>query len=234
MRKTLSVFFILVFFLSSCTLMGNLTSEHFDSSFTALPFFENLASDVSAWTASESEESITDSAVAVFADNLKSFDGIFDISCSKTDKNSYEIEFSYKNIDELVALLSEKRRSDILSVTQKDGHNRLNFNLNLDNWNTLTELIPILQDPNLEVYGPVYNNPPYDNRTAEDYYYMIDFIFGSGSEDIAKSFIDICFKAPSDITLTDGVLKSSNEVIFSILLIDIILLHNSIEFFCEW
>lgn len=230
----LSLFLILL--LSACTVNQNLSIFSASTKFTAQPFLNDLVKDLSSWTQSDSDNDVLDQAILSVAYNLDDCPNTENIFLEKVSELSYNIGVDFDNLQEFIDNLAQNTEQNILSITEnKDSHEtQLDLNISLENWNLLANIIPVLKDPNLEVYGPVYNNPPYDNRSEEDYYYMIDFIFGSGSEDIKNSLITINFEAPNEIINTNGTLISPNIVTFKIPLIDLILLHQPIHFYCIW
>ena len=116
-------------------------------------------------------------------------------------------------------------------MKKTDARTRVEININMDNYEELTQIIPFLADPNFEVYGPLYNN----DLTEEEYLEMVSFILGEQCpESIGKSKITIAVSAPKAIVSHNGKLRDSRTVEFSFPLIDFLLLHEPIDFYLEY
>lgn len=187
-------------------------------------------SDMLMWMQDNSEDAVTDTVLPSIESNLINTGAVSDVKSSKTGEHTYEISFDFRDLNTFISRLSSDFNQNLIKITD----NSLDISISMENYDTLCSMIPILKDPNLEVYGPVYNNPPYDTRTEEEYLYMIDFIFGSGSQSIKESKITLNYTAPSAIKESNGKTVSQNTVEFSFPLIDFILLHEPIEFYCIW
>lgn len=235
MRRILKLFYpvLILLFLSSCTVTENLSENNSLTEFEASKFMIDLMEDISCWVDTSDNESVLDIAVGDFANNLAFSGSASDIYIDRKTDNRYLIGFSYNSLNKLIDRLTMNPDQDIVRVFENNGKNRMEININLENYSTLSKVIPVLSDPNLEVYGPVYNNPPYENRTEEQYLFMIDFIFGSGSESIKASDVTLNYTAPSAITDTNGIVQG-NTATFSFPLIDFLLLHEPICMYCEW
>ena len=107
----------------------------------------------------------------------------------------------------------------------------MEININMDNFEQLTKIIPFLGDPNFEVYGPLYNH----DLTEEEYLEMVSFILGEQCPDsIAKSSVKIQVVAPKAIVSHNGKTRNTKTVEFSFPLIDFLLLHDPIRFYLEY
>lgn len=242
-------------FFSSCAVQQSISNTESYTSFTVYPFLENLTSDVASWAAFENRDEFFEKNLMFFAENLEDNYGTSYVDLRKKydaeGPKVYGVYFSFESLEALSENIlkntvsenesvSGREEKHFISFTETEGAKRFDITISLETWEELSRLIPLLKEPNLEVYGPVYNNPPYGTKTEEEYYYMIDFIFGSGSEDIKKSWVDIRFKAPGAIKDTNGTAINTSEsetadsVEFRIPLIDVLLLHEPIHFFCEW
>lgn len=228
------IFLIAAFIvLTSCTVTENLSDDSSSTELKVSPFMIDLMEDLSCWIDNGKSDAIMDNAISSFAENLIYSGSASEIYTAKETDGTYKINFSFDNLNRLIDRLTMDPDQDIVVFTENGGKTKLEINLNIENYSTLAKAIPVLSDPNLEVYGPVYNNPPYESKTEKDYLFMIDFIFGSGSQDIKNSVINLNYTAPSEITNSNGTAKD-NTVSFSIPLIDFLLLHEPVYLFCEW
>lgn len=243
--------------LCSCAVQQSLSDTASYSSFTTYPFLESLASDVASWAAFEDRDSFFEKNLIYFAENLEENYGVLGVELRKNSGGSnkvYNVYFTFESLEALAdRILSNAQSSGynrdrhLITFTETDESKRAEIELSLDTWEELSTLIPLIKEPNLEVYGPVYNNPPYGMKSEEEYLYMIDFIFGEGSEDIKRSFINVSFVAPGKVLDTNGRILTAEEksavtdlvtdadiVEFHVPLIDVLLLHEPIRFHIEY
>ena len=146
--------------------------------------------------------------------------------------NTYTGDFSFTDFSSLLVDLSNGHANQsIVTIRKSDTRTHVEININMDNFEELTEIIPFLADPNFEVYGPLYNN----DLTEEEYLEMVSFILGEQCpESIGKSKITIVVSAPKAIVSHNGKLRDSKTVEFSFPLIDFLLLHEPIDFYLEY
>ncbi len=235
MKKNRCIMFVclILFTLSSCVITENMSINSSHTDFTAFQFMEDLMEDISCWTDNGDGKSVMDKTVESIGNNIIYTGSSSDVRIEKKTEHNYTVDFSFEDLNQLIARMTLNPNQNLVVMKQHNGKMRMEINLNLENYDTLTQVIPVLSDPNLEVYGPKYNNPPYENRTEEEYLFMIDFIFGSGSQSIKSSAVNLTYTAPSVITATNGT-ALGNTASFSFPLIDFILLHEPIYLYCEW
>lgn len=197
-------------------------------------FLVDVLEDLSCWTGTEEDNAFLDVAVTSVAQSIAQSDYSRYVYIYKDNENSYIVNFGFTDFSSLIQTMAGDTEQNIISLEEDDAGTTLSFNLSMDNYHYLEQMIPILADPNFEAYGPVYNNPPYDNRTAEDYVSMMEFIFGEGAKDIETSTVKIVFNAPSPIIATSGKLVSPESTEFEFALLDFLLLHDPVKFFCKY
>ncbi len=200
-----------------------------------MDFFSEVLEDMSAFMPSNSDETITDAAVQDFANNLSNANNTTDVSYRKipsAEDSAYEIDFTFKNLQQLFRDLGGGAEQSILRVSQSGGNTTLNFSLSMDNYDQLTKIIPFLADPNFEVWGPVYNV----GETEENYLEMMSYILSEdGPPAIQNSMITLRFKTPSAIkSQTNGQIIASTTFEYSFPLIDFLLLANPLTFSVTW
>ncbi len=221
---------------SSCTVTQNFyfsssnpLSGKSNSNITADDFFIEVMNDLSSWT--EDSSSAVENAVENFEQNLKDSKKARNIDFHKTGENTFSGTFSFDSFEELLKALSSVENQDILKVTPSKKTTKIEFSINMDNYPTLAKIVPILSDPNFEVYGPLYNN----YLQEEDYLDMIAFILGEdGPQSIKNSNITIRIQTPRPIQKTNAKKVNSNTLEFTFPLIEFLLLHNGIYFWCEF
>ena len=195
-------------------------------------FFVGVVEDLSNWSETDNNDPIIDVAVRDFVTNLQSSKTTGNIRFIETGHNTYMGDFTFSDFKGLLIDLSKDvSNQSIVTLSEKDGRTHVEININMDNFEQLTKIIPFLGDPNFEVYGPLYNN----DLTKEEYLEMVSFILGEQCPDsIAKSSVKIQVVAPKAIVSHNGKTRNTKTVEFSFPLIDFLLLHDPIRFYLEY
>ena len=195
-------------------------------------FFVGVIEDLSNWTDKGNGDPVIDVAIHDFESNLKASRVTSAVNFRENAHNTYTGDFSFIDFSTLLVDLSNGHANQsIVTVRKADTRTHVEININLDNYEELTEIIPFLADPNFEVYGPLYNN----DLTEEEYLEMVSFILGEQCPDsIGNSRITIVVSAPKAVVSHNGRLRDSKTVEFSFPLIDFLLLHHSIDFYLEY
>ena len=229
--------------LSSCVVTENLSLDgeitksskvsgksHVDISVD--DFFVGVMEDLSNWTDKGNNDPVIDVAIHDFEHNVKASRGTSGVVFTEIADNTYTGDFSFSDFSTLLADLSNGHADQsIVTIKKTDARTRVEININMDNYEELTQIIPFLADPNFEVYGPLYNN----DLTEEEYLEMVSFILREQCpESIGKSKITIAVSAPKAIVSHNGKLRDSRTVEFSFPLIDFLLLHEPIDFYLEY
>lgn len=228
------VILIISLSLSSCQVLQNVefTPTLGGKSTTNLKtdsFFEGVVEDLSSWTPDNSEDAVMETAIKTFEEKLRKTDSAFQINFDLSEENYYGT-FRFKGLEPLLSEMVEGLPQEIIKA-ERGRSGKLEIRLNMDNYETLTKIIPFLADPDFEVYGPVYNH----GMEEEDYLDMISFILGEeGPDSIRNSFIDLTFKLPSKVKTNNGTLIDPYTVNFRIPLIKILLLNEEIYFYATW
>ncbi len=236
------MFLILILsILVSCQVTSNLNlddrvSGSSLSSIRTDSFFEGVLEDLSSWKDSGSNDPVTDVAIESFARKLSESPYSGNVLFTKTDEHSYTGEFDFSDFTLLLEELSgEYKDQDLITLKSSNNRTRLTLKISLENYDVLSSILPFLADPNFEVWGPKYNNPPYDYLTEEDYKDLVSFVLGEdGPESIDASSVRIIINTPMDIVSTNGTKLSEKSVEFTFPLIDFLLLHEEIYFYCEF
>ena len=195
-------------------------------------FFVGVMEDLSNWTDKGNNDPVIDVAIHDFEHNVKASRGTSGVIFTEIADNTYTGDFTFSDFSTLLVDLSNGHADQsIVTIRKNDARTRVEININMDNYEELTKIIPFLADPNFEVYGPLYNN----DLTEEEYLEMVSFILGEQCPDsIGKSKISIVVSAPKAIVSHNGKLRDSRTVEFSFPLIDFLLLHEPIDFYLEY
>lgn len=242
MRKAAGALLFILLVLTSCSVTQGMVfsstgvlSGNAVSDIKVSDFFINVVQDLSSWQDTGSNDPVTDVAISDFASNLASNPYASKVVFTKEGEYGYRGIFSFSDFENLVATLcAQNPDQKLITLSREKGTVRIELNISLENWDDLTKIVPFLSERNFAVWGPVYNNPPYDYLTADDYKELVGFILGEdGPQAIDESFITIALSLPSKVSLTNGVEKDGT-VYFTFPLIDFLLLHEPICFYCEF
>ena len=232
-KKTLALL-IIAFLLCSCVVNTNTMlsgtenkSGRFDTSVQASDFFSVLIEDLASFSRSDNTGLIY-GAVSDFINIVNGCTASSNVGATKEEgKENYTISFDFSDLNSLVAQLCKHKDQTVLKVS--DG--RIDFNLDINNYNFLEEMVPFLKIEDIAVYGPAYNQ----DYSQDDYLTMISFIAGDEApEGILSSYVRINIKLPSAVKTTNGTVVDKNTVMFEFPLIDFLLLHNPINFYCTY
>lgn len=229
--------------LSSCVVTESLSLNGEITKSTKIPgtshsdisvddFFVGVMEDLSNWTDKGNNDPVIDVAIHDFEHNVKASRGTSGVVFTEIADNIYSGDFTFSDFSTLLVDLSNGHADQsIVTIRKTDARTRVEININMDNYEELTEIIPFLADPNFEVYGPLYNN----DLTEEEYLEMVSFILGEQCpESIGKSKISIVVSAPKAIVSHNGRLRDARTVEFSFPLIDFLLLHEPIDYYLEY
>ena len=217
--------------LVSCTVTESLTirsdrSGESISDIHAEDFFIDVLEDFSEFLP-ESDETIMDSAISGYADEMAANASITDYSWEKRGENEYRISFDFTSVEDLLSSFGADNQT-LLSIT----YNSIAFNLSIENYAELKEIIPFLSDPNFEVYGAEYNQ----GMSEDEYLDMIYFLLGEdGPDAIRNGMVTLDIKLPGTVTAIEGCEAiGDDEIEFSFPIIDFLLLNDPISFSASW
>lgn len=230
MRKLLPLSILLITLLSSCTVTENLefgsTSSTSNTDIHVQQFFVDVLEDYSEFMPSGSQ-SIMDSAVSTFADQVEATDQGYDTLSIRTGENEYVLSFSFTD---LALLAQEMGGQEQTIIRQEEGS--LSFDCNIDNYTQLERIVPFLADPSISVYLAQYNV----GYSEQDYMDMIMFAIGEEApEALRTSRITVNVTVPGTITSITGAEQTgSDSFTFSFPLIDFLLLAQPLAFSVQW
>lgn len=233
MKKAFFLALLSIILLSSCVVSESLTtttgySGSSKTNLTVDDFFLSVLEDFSSFNTGEGY-SIMDDAMVGFSNKVHSSENASSVNLlSDGSGKRYILSFDYSSLSGLMKDLNNGEDNSLLKVTEKS----LAFNLSMDNYSELKNVIPFLSDKNFEVYGPEYSN----GMTEDEYMDMISFLLGEDSpEALNNSLVTIEITTPQAITKISGAMKNgTNKAVFSFPVIDFLLLNEPISFSIEW
>lgn len=233
MKKAFFLALLSIILLSSCVVSESLTtttgySGSSKTNLTVDDFFLSVLEDFSSFNTGEGY-SIMDDAMVGFSNKVHSSENASSVNLlSDGSGKRYILSFDYSSLSGLMKDLNNGEDNSLLKVTEKS----LAFNLSMDNYSELKNVIPFLSDKNFEVYGPEYSN----GMTEDEYMDMISFLLGEDSpEALNNSLVTIEITTPQAITKISGAMKNgTNKAVFSFPVIDFLLLNKPISFSIEW
>ena len=231
MRKPFAILIALLFILSSCTVTETLDVSASGPGSSAADikveqFFINVLYDFAEFLP-EDNESIMDSAIDDFSNQLTSLPSITAASAEKTGENQYALSFDYTDIPAVLADFGVTEQS-LFEITE----NSFAFHLDISNYPELKSIVPFLADPNFEVYGPEFNQ----GMSEADYLEMISFLLGEeGPDAISNGNITINLNVPGTITdAQNAEIIDENTISYSFPVIKFLLLAEPLSFSVSW
>ena len=216
--------------LASCTVTEDLSlSGNGGTSYADIhveDFFIDVLNDFSTFIP-ESSETIMDSAVRTFSEQLDAIESVTSVSWEKTGSNDYTLSFSYSDLAQLLQGMGAEEQT----LLRQEG-NSLSFHLDIGSYQELKRMVPFLADPNFEVYGPEYNQ----GMSEADYLDMIYFLLGEdGPDAVANGSVSVRISVPGTIVSASGCeIVADDAAIFSFPIIDFLLLNEPMAFSLEW
>lgn len=234
MKKLALLISLIVLLLSSCVVTEDITvstgySGTSTTDITVDPFFLSVLEDLSSLSDSSSGSEIMENAIASFASAVNGSSSSDDVTvASDGEGERYILTFDYVSLSKLMKDLNNGENNSILKVTSSS----ISFNLDMSNYNEIKEVIPFLNDPNFEVYGPEYSN----GMTEDEYIEMITFLLGEESRtSLEKSTVTIKITTPSTITKIEGAEKTGERsASYTFPVIAFLLLNESLSFSVSW
>ena len=233
MRKVIIPILMLLALLTSCVVTESITAgSGFEGTsktdITVDPFFLSVLEDFSSFTSGDGY-TVMDDAMVGFASAVNSSSSASNVRLlSDGEGKRYIISFDYTSLVNLLKDLNGGKGNSLFTITSSS----LSFNLTMDNYTELKDVIPFLSDENFEVYGPEYSN----GMTEEEYTDMITFLLGDESpEALQSSSVSITIKVPGTVDKVTGAEKTASDtVVYTFPVIDFLLLNEPLSFSISW
>ena len=136
-------------------------------------------------------------------------------------------ELSFENIEQLIAETEATLNKKIISFTEKGAEKEISIYIDIDNFNDIAPLFPIVEEPLFMTFGPLENQ----GITEDEYLEMMEYALGAGGGDlIKKSMITTKINIDGTLISQKGGTANGNSVTFETPLIRILLLDKPIEY----
>ena len=151
----------------------------------------------------------------------------------KIDDSTYLGSFDFTDLDGFFRdLKKEDSSKTVVTYFEEDGYHTIDLYIDIENYYQLTEMLPILAEPSFAIFGPEENI----GVSKADYLDMISYVLGEeGPGSLSISTIDIIIETDRPIvTQRGGTLLNPNRILFSIPMIDFLLLAEPISKSVTW
>ena len=150
------------------------------------------------------------------------------LSLSSPSPNVLEGEFSFDDVEAVFRSEEELTQAGIISISRSGGKSTLKVHLDNKNFRQISAFSPALENPLFEMFGPQEN----DDTTEEEYLEMIEFAFGEeGVRGLKASTVELAVTVQGDlVSQKGGKIKGKNQVVFTIPLIDFLLLQEPMDY----
>ena len=195
-------------------------------------FFIGVLEDFQSFVPENPDETIMDVSVRQFSEGLHNKPSVSNIYTAKTGPTSYMVVFDYADLNRFMLDMNNNEQQSLLKVSKSGTRTTFSIHLDLKTYPQLTKLIPFLNDPNFETFGPLYN----EGMSEADYLDMISYILGEdGPPSIEASTISLLLTVPKPlISVKCGTMLGDKTARLEIPLIDFLLLAKPITFSATW
>jgi hypothetical protein len=222
------------FFLFSCTIKQEASVARDGSGrvtfrFEVQQFFADTIIDMAAF--SGDEEAFQDGKffdVEKTREEFREMEAIDLVSLSSPSPNVMEGEFTFDDVEAVFKSEEELTQSGIITFNRRGGESTLKVHLDNKNFRQVSAFSPALNNPLFEMFGPQEN----DDTTEEEYLEMIEFAFGEeGVTGLKASSVELLVTVQGDlVSQTGGKKIGENQVLFTIPLIDFLLLQKPLDY----
>lgn len=159
-------------------------------------------------------------------DSLRARAGVTVIRVEAPNEHLVELEFTFEDVRAIFRSASLLGKTGVVTLEELEEGTSFKLYLDIDNYNQLSTLFPMLDDPVIRAMGPEENT----EITAKDYLTMMGFVFGpDGPPAISDSLITIEITAAGELVSQHGGRVEDGVVIFEIALLDLLLLHKPVD-----
>ena len=222
----------------SCTVKQQIT-VHVDESGDARfeieieDYFIEVVKDFQVFA--EEETDVTQENLDELALELNDSEYTSDAFFEKINDNFYRGNFNFSDLEEFFNELKEEEDDESLTIftyAKRGFVQSLNIHIDIDNYYQLKKLIPMLDDPEFSMFGPEENI----GVSEVDYIDMIGFALGDeGPPSLRRSYIEIVIVTDHPIiSQKGGELRAPNEIVFTIPMLDFLLLAEPIKRSVTW
>ena len=227
---------LLLISLASCMVHEEFTIYVDDSGFSTFEviiqeFFLEVLDDYSAFLPEEEADLSRLDADRLESELLKS-EYIITADVREASETYFEGEFSFTDARYILRTAEEKQQVDVFSYEASGRTQQITIYIDIDNYSQLEDLVPILKDPAFSTFGPEENR----DVTREEYYEMVGYMLGEeGPDAIDDSEIRIVIHTTRPIIRqSGGRIVNPRQAVFTVPLIDFLLLHDPLRFSVTW
>ena len=241
-RILTSVIAVLLFlvFSASCTIHDEITVYPDDSGFSVFEivideFFLEVLDDYSEFLPEE-EADLSRLDAATLESEILAWEYVTSADVRSADETYFEGEFEFTDaryvLQRAEDLQEEVEQIDVFSYEASGRTQQITIHIDIDNYSQLEDLAPILKDPAFSTFGPEENR----DVTEEEYYEMVSYMLGEeGPDKIRGSEIRIVVHTTRPIIRQrGGRVVNPRQVVFTIPLIEFLLLHEPLQFSVTW
>jgi hypothetical protein len=135
--------------------------------------------------------------------------------------------FTFQDMEKVFTREEELQSTDILSFTTSGNEKSIRLYLDRENFSNLSALFPTMQNPFFEMFGPQENK----DTSRDEYLEMIGFAFGEkGPDGVLRSTVELTINVDGTIVSQEGGTIKGNKIIYSIPLIELLLLKEPLEY----
>lgn len=137
-------------------------------------------------------------------------------------------EFSFTDVEAVFRNEEELTQAGIITFSRRGGESTLKVHLDNKNFRQISAFSPAMENPLFDMFGPQEN----DDTTEDEYLEMIEFAFGEeGVEGLEAAHVELIVTVRGElVSQVGGKRKGKNQVVFTIPLIDFLLLQEPMDY----
>lgn len=245
-RVLISAVIVLILGLSSCSSGGRvyISSDgggKADVNITLSPLVVRYAADLAGgFSAEQPKGNLRIFDAKKLRTRLNAIDGVKLISAEGPAPDRFSFSFSFDHIENIFPSAGSLGGS-VLTFTRKNGIKTLVFNLNADNFSSVTGFLGFGNNEILETFGPQTGEP----YSKEDYLELVEFLFDeyASKESIDAEMKNAVIRFSFSVEGENLVIKGDSPVSFSVKgaegtvevpLIAFLTLSEPVVFRAEW
>lgn len=223
--------------LSSCAIRQEIYIEADDSGaveidVTVEEFFNEVVEDFNVF-AEEEDPDVTEVNIDSVQDSLNESPYTRYADIVEVEENHYIGTFQFVDAERFFNDFEDELKLESLFTFEKDEDSTtLSMHLDLETYDDLTELVPLLKDPSFATFGPEENQ----GVSQEDYLDMISYLLGEeGPDAVMRSEITLIMNTNSPIKDHEGgELIGEKQIRFTLPMIDFLLLAEPVSYSVTW
>ncbi|MDC7226590.1 MAG: hypothetical protein PQJ61_07475 [Spirochaetales bacterium] len=136
-------------------------------------------------------------------------------------------EISFDDIEQLIAETEISLNKRIISFSDNGGEKEISIYIDIDNFQDIAPLFPIVEEPLFMTFGPLENQ----GISEAEYLEMMEYALGEGGgELISNSMITTVINIDGTLISQTGGTANGNSVTFETPLIRVLMLDQPIEY----